>query len=45
LISDRALRERLGHAGLEWARRNCWLQSANLLFNPAHTPEPTPLPF
>jgi len=45
LISDGALRARLGQAGLDWARRNCWLQSANLLFNPAHTPAPTPLPF
>ena len=45
LISDHALRRRLGDAGLNWSRRNCWLQSANLLFNPANTPEPTPLPF
>jgi len=45
LISDQSLRRRLGQAGLEWSRRNCWLQSANLLFNPSKTPDPTPLPF
>jgi glycosyltransferase involved in cell wall biosynthesis len=45
LISDHALRNRLGSAGLEWAKRNCWKQSANLLFDPTHTPEPTPMPF
>ena len=45
LISDRSLRQKLGQAGLDWANRNCWKRSANLLFNPAHTPEPTPLPF
>jgi len=44
LISDHALRHKLGQAGLEWAGRNCWAQSANLLFNPERTPEPTPLP-
>ena len=45
LISDHTLRHRLGSAGLSWAKRNCWKQSANLLFNPAHTPAPTPFPF
>jgi glycosyltransferase involved in cell wall biosynthesis len=45
LISDQALRERLGQAGLAWARRNCWKHSANLLFNQTHTPEPTAAPF
>ena len=45
LISDHHLRHKLGQAGLEWAGRNCWAQSANLLFNPEHTPEPTPLPY
>lgn len=33
LIQDRELRERMGRNGKRWARRNCWLQSANLLFN------------
>lgn len=37
LISDHALRHRLGNAGLAWARRNCWKQSANVLFN--HDPK------
>ena len=41
LISDPTLRHRLGSAGLTWAKRNCWAQSANLLFNPTQTPEPT----
>jgi glycosyltransferase involved in cell wall biosynthesis len=45
LISDRTLRHRLGSAGLAWAKRNCWKYSANLLFNPDHTPEPTAAPF
>ncbi|HWZ93628.1 MAG TPA: glycosyltransferase family 4 protein [Opitutaceae bacterium] len=35
LITDPALRHRLGDAGREWAKRNCWRQSANLLFNHA----------
>jgi glycosyltransferase involved in cell wall biosynthesis len=33
LITDPALRHRLGDAGREWAKRNCWRQSAHLLFN------------
>lgn len=33
LISDHALRHRLGNAGQAWARRNCWKRSANVLFN------------
>lgn len=45
LISDPRLRHKLGHAGLEWAGRNCWARSANLLFDPTHTPDPTPVPF
>ncbi len=45
LISDHHLRHRLGHAGLEWAKRNCWTQSANLLFNLSHTAAPTFSPF
>jgi len=44
LISDRTLRHRLGYAGLDWAMRNCWTQSANLLFNPEQTPEPFVFP-
>jgi len=35
LITDSALRHRLGDAGRERARRNCWRHSANLLFNHA----------
>jgi glycosyltransferase involved in cell wall biosynthesis len=34
LISDLALRNRLGAAGRDWARRNRWEHSARLLFNP-----------
>lgn len=34
LISDQALRQRLGDAGREWAKRNNWQQSAHLLFSP-----------
>ncbi len=45
LISDHTLRHRLGNAGLAWAKRNCWTHSANLLFNPAHTPEMSISPF
>jgi phosphatidyl-myo-inositol dimannoside synthase len=37
LIHDPALRRRLGVAGREWARRNCWKESAAALFNPAWT--------
>jgi glycosyltransferase involved in cell wall biosynthesis len=33
LIGDPALRNRLGAAGSEWARRNSWTRSADLLFN------------
>ncbi|MFM9031146.1 MAG: glycosyltransferase family 4 protein, partial [Opitutaceae bacterium] len=32
LIHDRELRLRLGDAGREWARRNCWKASAEALF-------------
>jgi len=35
LIHDPALRRRLGEAGSEWARRNCWRESAAALFNPS----------
>jgi len=35
LIDDQALRSRLGTAGVEWARRNSWTRSADLLFNQA----------
>ncbi|WP_221032974.1 glycosyltransferase family 4 protein [Actomonas aquatica] len=35
LISDRALRERLGQAGWNWARRNNWSHSARVLFGEA----------
>lgn len=34
LISDGALRRRLGDAGREWAKRNDWQHSARLLFSP-----------
>ncbi len=34
LISDSALRLRLGQAGKKWARRNRWERSAELLFSP-----------
>lgn len=33
LIQDRELREKMGRNGKKWARRNTWLQSADLLFN------------
>jgi glycosyltransferase involved in cell wall biosynthesis len=33
LITDGKLRTRLGEAGVEWARRNCWKQSAEALFS------------
>jgi glycosyltransferase involved in cell wall biosynthesis len=42
LISDRSLRQRLGAAGHEWSRRNCWEHSANLLFN--SSPGPAGIP-
>ena len=32
LIHDEHLRHRLGNAGREWAGRNCWKQSAEVLF-------------
>ncbi|MGA3008057.1 MAG: glycosyltransferase family 4 protein [Opitutaceae bacterium] len=35
LITDPALRHRLGDAGREWAGRNCWRRSARLLFDHA----------
>jgi phosphatidyl-myo-inositol dimannoside synthase len=35
LIHDPELRRKLGAAGREWARRNCWKESAEALFNPA----------
>ncbi len=34
LISDGALRHRLGEAGHAWARRNNWTQAARILFSP-----------
>ena len=33
LIHDEALRKKLGSAGRNWARRNCWKQSAAALFS------------
>jgi phosphatidylinositol alpha-1,6-mannosyltransferase len=33
LIQDPGLRQRLGGAGRDWARRNCWQASARLLFD------------
>ncbi len=33
LIDDPTLRVAMGQNGQRWARRNCWLQSADLLFN------------
>ncbi|MDQ8205557.1 glycosyltransferase family 4 protein [Pelagicoccus sp. SDUM812003] len=33
LIQDRELRLRMGRNGKRWARRNNWIQSADLLFN------------
>lgn len=37
LIHDAPLREKLGHAGREWATRNCWKDSAETLFRPVAT--------
>ena len=37
LIHDAPLRARLGHAGREWATRNCWKDSAEILFRPVGT--------
>ncbi|MDX2187532.1 MAG: glycosyltransferase family 4 protein [Opitutaceae bacterium] len=34
LITDEGLRLRLGNAGRAFAKRNCWKQSADLLFHP-----------
>lgn len=39
LISDDALRKRLGEAGRTWARRNTWRKSADVLFNTAPAPD------
>jgi glycosyltransferase involved in cell wall biosynthesis len=36
LISDEALRQRLGKAGLAWSKKNCWKDSASVLFNGSH---------
>ncbi len=33
LVTDPDLREQLGTNGREWARRNCWQRSANVLFS------------
>ncbi|MCW5548190.1 MAG: glycosyltransferase family 4 protein [Opitutaceae bacterium] len=33
LITEPALRRQLGEAGREWARRNCWQESARSLFD------------
>jgi phosphatidylinositol alpha-1,6-mannosyltransferase len=37
LVADPDLRQRFGHNGRDWARRNCWLRSAEALFNPVDT--------
>jgi glycosyltransferase involved in cell wall biosynthesis len=37
LIHDEELRQRLGAAGREWARRMCWKQAAHALFSTAKT--------
>jgi glycosyltransferase involved in cell wall biosynthesis len=34
LIHDPALRKKMGAAGREWARRNCWREAAAALFQP-----------
>jgi phosphatidyl-myo-inositol dimannoside synthase len=34
LIHDPELRKKLGAAGRDWAKRNCWKESAEALFNP-----------
>ncbi|MBW8780813.1 MAG: glycosyltransferase family 4 protein [Verrucomicrobia bacterium] len=36
LIENAPLRQRLGAAGREWARRNTWSRSAELLFHPGN---------
>lgn len=33
LIEDAELRQEMGQNGIRWAQRNCWLKSAELLFN------------
>jgi phosphatidylinositol alpha-1,6-mannosyltransferase len=33
LVTDPELRRRLGENGRDWARRNCWERSANVLFS------------
>lgn len=38
LIFDDGLRRRLGAAGREWAARNCWKKSAEVLFQPVTSP-------
>ncbi|HEU5079000.1 MAG TPA: glycosyltransferase family 4 protein [Opitutaceae bacterium] len=38
LIDDPLMRERMGQAGRDWALRNSWQDSANLLFNAAADP-------
>ncbi len=42
LISDDALRQRLGDAGRAWAHRNTWKNSADVLFNAAGAPPALP---
>ena len=32
LLTDKGLRERLGRSGVSWARRNSWLDNADVLF-------------
>jgi phosphatidylinositol alpha-1,6-mannosyltransferase len=47
LIHAPALRQSLGAAGREWARRNCWKESATALFRPinaTHAPLLSALP-
>jgi len=34
LVFDEELRNRLGSAGRQWATRNCWIKSAEALFEP-----------
>ncbi len=33
LVQNRMVREKMGRNGIKWARRNNWIQSAELLFN------------
>lgn len=37
LVFDAQLRHRLGNAGREWATHNCWMKSAEALFQPLHS--------